>query len=117
MFEDTMSEHIDWLIKKDHKIDVLNMLLGENEYADPEAFEKLDVHSLHLRRMAIRHLEFLVNFGFKKETQKQDGKLYSTYPEYFNAWKLAGCPGISLALLEQLRIDKTENFLSNDKKI
>jgi len=47
--------------------------------------------------MAMIHLKFMLRFGSSESESKQievDGKIYSSYPEYFSAWKLAGIPGI-----------------------
>jgi hypothetical protein len=93
---------IDWLVDHGFASDVLKMLLGENEYADLEAFESLDKYSHRLRGMTIRHLEFLIDHGSRTDPMEMDGKILSPFPEYFEAWKLVGCPGISLHQLDRL---------------
>ncbi|NTG75559.1 hypothetical protein G6M02_19715 [Agrobacterium rhizogenes] len=96
------AENIDWLVDSGFAIDLLNILIGQNEYADLDAFEKLDIYSRQLRRMAIQHLEFIIDHGNSTETVTVNGQVLSAYPEYFAAWKLAGCPGISLHQLDRM---------------
>ncbi|NTI78412.1 hypothetical protein [Rhizobium rhizogenes] len=95
-------ENIDWLVDSGFAGDLLNILIGQNEYADLNAFEKLDIYSRQLRRMAIRHLEFIIEHRNKTDTVTVNGQILSPYPEYFAAWKLAGCPGISLHQLDRM---------------
>lgn len=97
---------VDWLVDHGFAPDVLEMLVGENEYADHDAFESLDKYSHRLRGMAIRHLEFLIDHGKGTEPVEVDGKILSPYPDYFAAWKLAGCPGLSLHQLNRLVVAK-----------
>ncbi len=93
---------VDWLVKHGYAADLLAMLIGENEYADQEAFETMDRHSSRLRSAAIRHLEFIMSYGNRTHPMHVDGKIISPCPEYFEAWKLAGCPGLSLYQLDRL---------------
>ncbi|MHC1548802.1 hypothetical protein [Phyllobacterium sp. K27] len=93
---------IDWLVEHGFASDILKMLQGENEYADLDAFESLDRHSHHLRLMTVQHLEFIIDHGDQKEPVKVGRKIISPHPEYFMAWKLACCPGISLHQLSRL---------------
>lgn len=93
---------IEWLLDNGSASDLLDMLTGKNEYADHDTFDTMDRHSRHLRRMTLQHLEFLVEYGDRKDPVCLDGKVISPYPEYLEAWKLAGCPGISVNQLERL---------------
>ncbi|MGO4114855.1 hypothetical protein ACC786_17320 [Rhizobium ruizarguesonis] len=93
---------IDWLVDRGFAADIVKMLVGENEFADLDAFESLDRHSRRLRGMALQHLQFFIEYGDRKDPVEVDGKILSPYPEYFYAWKLAGCPGISLHQLNRL---------------
>jgi len=97
-----LEEKIDWLVSHGSAIDLLKMLLGENDYADLDAFERMDIHSSRLRSMAIKHLEFMIEHGNMTDALTVNGRIVSPYPEYFAAWKLAGCPGISLYQLDRL---------------
>lgn len=77
--------------------ELLAVLEGNSTYSDLDAIDNLDRHSRRLRSMAMIHLKFMLRFGFSGSEDKQievDGKVYSSYPEYFSAWKLAGIPGI-----------------------
>lgn len=96
------TENIDWLVEHGFTLDLLNMLMGQNDFADLDAFEKLDIHSRILRSMTIRHLEFLIEYGDITHSVTAGDKILSPYPEYFSAWKLACCPGVSLYQLDRL---------------
>ncbi|AHG49782.1 hypothetical protein RLEG12_02560 (plasmid) [Rhizobium leguminosarum bv. trifolii CB782] len=77
--------------------ELLAILEGNSKYSDVESIDSLDRHSRRLRSMAMIHLKFMLRFGSSESESKQievDGKIYSSYPEYFGAWKLAGIPGI-----------------------
>ena len=39
--------------------DLIGMMTGESQYADEEAFKKMDMNSSRLRGMALSHLQFL----------------------------------------------------------
>lgn len=58
--------------------------------------------------MAIMHLEFVVKFGYSSSSKKNisvGDKIYSNFPDYFEAWKLAGIPGIAPILLRKMISD------------
>lgn len=77
--------------------ELLAVLEGNSTYSDVDSIDNLDRHSRRLRSMAMIHLQFMLRFGASELEDKQievDGKVYSSYPEYFSAWKLAGIPGI-----------------------
>lgn len=95
-------EKIEWLIDHGFATDLLQMLIGENDYADQDAFEKLDIHSRILRGMAAQHLQFIVDHGDRTDAVTVNGRIVSPHPDYFAAWKLAICPGISLVQLDRL---------------
>ncbi|MGO7037614.1 hypothetical protein ACCS60_04515 [Rhizobium acaciae] len=97
-----VGEKIEWLVDHGFATELLHMLIGESDYADQDAFERLDIHSSLLRGMAIQHLEFLIDHGNRTDAVAVNGRIVSPYPEYFAAWKLAGCPGISLVQLDRL---------------
>ncbi|NKL34587.1 hypothetical protein GFL49_12335 [Rhizobium leguminosarum bv. viciae] len=97
-----LDEKIEWLVDHGFASDLLHMLIGESEYADQDAFERLDIHSSLLRGMAIQHLEFMIDHGNRTDPVTVNGRIVSPYPEYFAAWKLARCPGISLVQLDRL---------------
>ncbi|MBB3644209.1 hypothetical protein FHX14_000368 [Rhizobium sp. BK619] len=85
---------VDWLVDHGFAADIVKMLIGENEFADLNAFEGLDRYSHRLRGMALQHLQFIIDYGNRKDPVEVDGKIISPYPKYLYAWKLAGCPGI-----------------------
>ncbi|WP_455296545.1 hypothetical protein [Brucella pituitosa] len=99
------TEMIDWLLMNGHAGDVLAMMLGENKYADIDSFNKMDSNSNILRTMVVHHLEFIIRFGDVENSIEVDGKIFSPNPEYFEAWKLAMMPGISLTQLHRMCID------------
>ncbi|QND17823.1 hypothetical protein HB775_29360 (plasmid) [Rhizobium leguminosarum bv. trifolii] len=77
--------------------ELLAVLEGNSTYSDVDSIDSLDRHSRRLRSMAMIHLKFMLEFGSLESERKQvevDGKVYSSCPEYFSAWKLAGIPGI-----------------------
>jgi hypothetical protein len=90
--------------------DLIGMMTGESQYADEKAFKKMDMNSSRLRGMALSHLQFMKKFGYcdEEKSVKEDGYILSSYPEYFKAWKLAGCPGISISKLEKLLEDRSK---------
>ena len=55
------------------------------------------------------HLKFVMNYGVDRHTSEvmrpDKGRMQTTYPEYFDAWVVAGCPGISLMSLERVIVD------------
>ena len=88
--------------------ELLGMLDGSSQYFDARFFEDLDRHSRRLRSMALLHLQFAVTFNYTgSETRHITvGKIiHSSYPDYFEAWKLAGIPGMSSYLLEKMLAD------------
>jgi hypothetical protein len=88
--------------------ELLGMLDGTSKYFDPRFFEGLDRHSSRLRSMALMHLQFAVKFNYTgpEERHVMVGKIiHSTYPDYFEAWKLAGVPGMSPYLLQKMLDD------------
>lgn len=90
--------------------ELLAMLEGTSEYSDVELFETLDRHSRRLRSMALMHMQFVVKFGYSgsEERHIKIGKIiHSNFPDYFSAWKLAGTPGVSPTLLENMIRDFT----------
>ncbi|MGR9372444.1 hypothetical protein [Rhizobium leguminosarum] len=97
-----VDEKIAWLIDHGFATDLLHMLIGENDYADLDAFERLDIHSRILRGMAIQHLQFIIEHGDRTDAVTVNNRIVSPHPEYFSAWKLALCPGISLVQLDRL---------------
>ena len=85
--------------------ELLAMLEGKSEYADPSLREKLDRHSRRLMQLTIDHLQYAVDFNYLGEdemSRKINGKIVCNYPQYFEAWKLAGAPGISITALLNL---------------
>ncbi|MGO4569434.1 hypothetical protein AB4Z52_31410 [Rhizobium sp. 2YAF20] len=95
--------------------ELLGMMEGESEYSDIDSILKLDRHSGRLLNMATRHIDFMLEFGCdvkEHKTAKKEGKVYSSYPEYFEAWKLAGIPGISLSQLTTMIEDKSSKHIS-----
>lgn len=60
--------------------------------------------------MAARHLEFVAEFGDISEPVWKGKLLRSPYPEYYEAWKLAGFPEIGSANLARL-YDESANIL------
>lgn len=93
---------VDWLVENGFVTDLLKALTGDGEFCDEDAFKKLDIHSRQLRRMTILHLEYLIADGHAGAVADEDKNIISPYPEYFEAWKLAGCPGLSLYQLDRL---------------
>lgn len=96
--------------------ELLAILEGTSEYSDVELFERLDRHSRRLRSMAIMHLQFIVEFGYAGQEKKSitvGNRIHSNFPDYFEAWKLAGIPGMSSILLENMISDFKS---SNNKK-
>jgi hypothetical protein len=88
--------------------ELLAMLDGTSKYSDERFFKELDRHSRRLRSMALSHLQFAVQFNYVgSETRHiKVGKIiHSTYPDYFEAWKLAGVPGLSPYLLQKMLDD------------
>ncbi|MGH1351431.1 MAG: hypothetical protein ACRBBN_11585 [Methyloligellaceae bacterium] len=82
-----------------------DMLAGTSEYSDLDAIESLDKHSRRLAAMAQRHLDYVIRFndpGNEEKSQKVGSHIYSNYPDYYQAWQLAGLPGVSLYMLEKL---------------
>ncbi|SCB39858.1 hypothetical protein [Rhizobium hainanense] len=85
--------------------ELLGMLDGSSQYFDARFFEDLDRHSRRLRSMTLLHLQFAVTFNYTgSETRHITvGKIiHSSYPDYFEAWKLAGIPGMSVYLLGKM---------------
>jgi len=83
--------------------ELLAMLEGSSKYSDVSLFDRLDKHSKRLRDMTILHLKFVVEFkrGLNSEETVKVGKIvHSSFPQYFEAWKLAGIPGISTSCLD-----------------
>ena len=79
------------------------MLLGNGKYADVDAINRLDGHSRRLRVVALSHLSYLCNKRQdSEESFSKDGYIYYPSENYFLAWILAGCPGISFTLLKLL---------------
>jgi hypothetical protein len=101
---------IEALIRNGFAMELANMLLGEGEYADFEALASLDKHSYRLKGMAARHLEFVAEFGDISESVWKGKLLLSPYPEYYEAWKLAGFPGIGSATLERLHDERAKTL-------
>lgn len=92
--------------------ELLGMLDGTSKYFDKRFYEELDRHSRRLRSLAMMHLQFAVQFSYtgSEERHIQVGKIiHSSYPDYFEAWKLAGIPGMSLYLLEKMLDDHRSN--------
>ncbi|MBB6487814.1 hypothetical protein [Rhizobium lusitanum] len=88
--------------------ELLAMLEGTSKYSDVELFERLDRHSRRLRSMAIMHLQFIVEFGYVGQDKKNitvGNRIHSNFPDYFEAWKLAGIPGMASILLENMISD------------
>ena len=64
----------------------------------------MDSYSRNLAHMARHHLAFVVKFGHHNEKKviRFEGKgTEANYPDEFDAWVFAGCPGLSLIKLEQ----------------
>ena len=104
-----------WLVRHGYAKDIIEALNGESGYSCLVEYKKLDRHSLHLRGMAIRHLEYLIenknidlsvypNVNF--QNIKTDNKILSSNHDYFNAWNLAGFPGMSIDQLNRLALDR-----------
>lgn len=88
--------------------EVLAILEGTSKYSDVELFEGLDRHSRRLRSMAIMHLQFMVKFDYVGQDKKSitvGNRIHSNFPDYFEAWKLAGIPGVASILLEKMISD------------
>ena len=88
--------------------ELLDMLEGASKYSDVELFEGLDRHSRRLRSMAIMHLQFMIDFNYQGAEKKNiavGDKVRSNFPDYFEAWKLAGIPGMASILLERMILD------------
>lgn len=88
--------------------ELLGMLDGNSQYFDARFFEDLDHHSRRLRSMALMHLQFAVTFNYTGSEARNVtvGKIiHSNYPDHFEAWKLAGIPGMSPYLLGKMLAD------------
>lgn len=96
------AEMIDYLVDNGFALDIMRMLTAENEYADVDALEKLDRHSNRLRGMTVKHLEFVGEFGNVSGPIEKGKHVFSPFPEFFLAWKLAGYPGMAGGQLARL---------------
>jgi hypothetical protein len=85
---------------------LLDVMNGESEYSDSMAYNKMDAHSRRLYTMARMHLEFIIKYGNDKDSVRDGSHVYSNFKNFFEAWQLAGLPGISLELLEKMLKDK-----------
>ncbi len=99
-----INEKLDLIIKNGFAKDLLLTLQGKNEFSNMRDFDSLDSFSLRLRGMAMKHLEFVSKYGVEAvgETVSDGRHVHTAFPDYFNAWILAGCPGISVQSLDSL---------------
>lgn len=99
----SIEEQLDWLIQNGFASELSEIILGKSEYSDMRAFDKLDRHSHRLRTMVLHHLSFVSEFGIERigETIVKGSKTHIAFPEYFEAWKLAGAPGVSYSLIDE----------------
>jgi len=106
---------VTWLVRNGYSKDIIEALSGENSYSSIVEYEKLDVHSRHLRHMSILHLEYLLANkdidlneypNIKLQAVTLNNKVISSFLDHFNAWNLAGFPGISIDQLNRLASDK-----------
>ena len=85
---------------------LLDIMNGDSKYSDLAAYNKMDIHSKRLYTMARMHIEFIIRYGDDKDVAKDGRHVYSNFKNFFEAWQLAGLPGISPELLEQMLRDK-----------
>lgn len=101
----TEGDLVEEVIRLGLQEDLLKILEGSSKYFDEMLLLDLDRHSRRLRSMALMHMQFMVKFGYSgaEERHIKVGKIiHSNFPDYFSAWKLAGTPGVSPTLLENM---------------
>ena len=106
----TEGDLVDEALKLGLQQELLGILEGKSRYFDERLLDDLDRHSRRLRSMALMHMQFVVKFGYSgsEERHIKIGKIiHSNFPDYFSAWKLAGTPGVSPTLLENMIRDFT----------
>jgi len=109
----SLEDQLDWLTKNGFAGDLQRIILGESEFSDMRDYENLDRHSLRLRRMTLEYLSFVDKFGIDQvgEVIRHGTHTYSAHPEYFEAWKLSGAPGISSHLIWEFYKSKIASIL------
>jgi hypothetical protein len=86
---------------------LLDIMNGDSNYSDLTAYNTMDKHSTRLYTMARMHLEFIIKYGDSKDSVVDGHHVHSSFKNFFEAWQLAGLPGISPERLEQMLRDKT----------
>jgi len=74
-------------------------------YEDGVRVRDMDIYSRPLAHSALDHLSFIIKFGHHEEKKRiyvGEDDVEANYPDEFEAWIFAGCPGLSLIQLEQL---------------
>lgn len=88
-------EIIRYLLEKGRAKELRDIMFGESEFTSPESELKLNGwEEKKAWRMAFAHVEFVSKYGNEKTLVKEDGKIYSAYPDEFNEWLNLGAPGI-----------------------
>jgi hypothetical protein len=102
----TLSLLVRQLIASGHAADLADLMVGDSPFnaeatqSDltlPAEREK-KIAMLYAARMAWEHVTFLAKFGrHATGSIKQDQRVYSAYPEYFEKWIEDGCTGLLLS--------------------
>lgn len=90
-------------------LDLIDLRLFHCE--DSVRIRNMDNYSRPLAHYALHHLSFITKFGHCKEKKTVyigEDNVKSNYPDEFEAWIFAGCPGLPLIQLEQLIHDFAE---------
>ena len=84
--------------------DLLDLMEGYSPYSDENLVENIPKKigsgsarwdQLYTYRMAVEHIRFVLKYGSDiNHIVEKDGKVYSSYPDYFEKWLNEGCCGL-----------------------